>query len=159
MLLSWYYLGIKEDRENLERSVDDIKSYYETLGGKVEAEISYQSDRLPVLYVNISRTEDEIEYQKNYEGYKLEITGTKHLKAEAKNFGDSKAKVISSVGALQKLITKLGADQINGLIVKDAEIIYWLDRTGADDISGFDTLEPTWKITTNSGVFYITAYQ
>ena len=76
--------------------------------------------------------------------------------AVVESAGDAKAKIRPCAEAVLDIISD-GTLQIEGLVIKDAKLVYWTEHSAYVG-GGQDTAFPSWRIETNSGVYHVTAY-
>lgn len=154
MVLGGVYAGrcIKENRQ-LKAEVGSTVLYAQKRGAVISCELPWASQKLPVLFVTLNRTENaEIHTYKDIpveagDGFPAEIV--------PKNEGEARGRLKSASSALIELLGKIPPE---GLEIQGVELVYWLDPSYADASATEDTAIPAWKLTTGSGVYYIEAF-
>ena len=151
-----YWQSLKDAKDARERSASYTASYLAGLGVTAECDLSAEEDKLPVLFVEIEPSEGEETLLKD--GRELVLIGAEGQKAVPSGYGDNKGRVISASAASRRLVSLFGEDELKGLVIKGAELVYLVARTDLSGLGGQDTAVPAWRFDTSLGVRYVEAF-
>ncbi len=151
-----YWESLKEARDARERSAAYTASYLSGLGVSVECELSAEEERLPVLFVEIEPSGAEKTPLKD--GMELVLIGAEGQKAVPSGYGDNRGRVISASAASRKLTALFSEEELKGLVIRGADLVYLVDRTGLSGLGGKDTAVPAWRFDTSLGVRCVEAF-
>ena len=76
------------------------------------------------------------------DGTRVVLIGSSGQRAVPKSFGDNKGLVVSASSAAKRLVSRFSDEELDGLRIDGAELVYLVDRTGLPASGGQDTAVP-----------------
>ena len=149
ILGTYFFNEQKKDSIWSDDYTEDVAEYLAMQGVAVSCDLPVEKKKLPVIFVSFSRDSAEC----SYKGIPVE---SEIDNAVFESAGKATAKMIPSAKAVMNLISQEDIST-DGLEILDVQLVYWTEHNGSSS-SGQDTAFPSWKIQTNAGKYYITAY-
>ena len=153
-----YWQVRTEGEEARVRSAFLTGEYLQSLGVDLQCELPADETRLPVLFVEIEPEDASTQDPVTRDGTRVVLIGSSGQRAVPKSFGDNKGLVVSASSAAKRLVSRFSDEELDGLRIDGAELVYLVDRTGLSASGGQDTAVPAWLFTTNLGGICVDAY-
>ncbi len=135
----------------------DTVAFLEDRGMQVQAAVPEKSEKLPVLFVTLQRSEEAAEEQ-TYKGYPIIVQGSS-VDFEVSGSGQQAARTIPASDALLKLYAVLSSEgSVAGKTVEDIELVYLLTSEGTS-YAAQDTAIPAWRIRVSGKTYTVSAYE
>lgn len=145
------------ERQQIRQQAADTCAFLEQAGITIDADISQEAERMPVIFLRLQR-EEEAPKEEQYKEYPIVVQGT-GFGYEIAGAGQQAAQTITAFEALLKLYAILSEEgNVQGKHIEAIDLVYLLspDETS---FAAQDTASPAWRILVSGRTYYVDAYR